>query len=706
MATNNIISSLGAGSGIDTVALVEGLVNAERIPKESQLDTKQEKLELQLSSYGVLANAMSTMQDSLELLGSSDTFNTKNVTFPDTSVLTPTAVDTDVLEGDYEIEVLALAKSHSLASTTFSDPTDVVGKGTLTFNFGTWSDGLDPVVNPDLFTDFSVDADATSTTITIDDSNNSLSGLRDAINSADFGVQASIVENGGSYQLLITAPSGANGELSITVAEDGATPTDNDASDLSRFAFNTAGSQLTANQAGADASLKVNGMTISRESNKIDDVVQGLDFTINKLSAGEIVSITISNDKAVAEQTVRDFVASYNVFYDIAKALITPADESDEDSEELNTDGGLISDPSARGMIRQLQTSISQSVTGLSGSYSSLSSIGIMTARDGTIEIDEDHFTNSFENNYKEIINLFTPQSGSSDSQIDVVKFNPTTQAGSIDVVVTTAPEKGYLNGGTIDGLAPLTLPAVFDPGTETFTTDLDTSLGDYSFKISVDGTESNTISLTDTFSTAEEVRVKLQSLINGDTKLQGVGAKIDVTYDAGNDRFDFISRSWGSSSKVNMTEVGTNIGELGITVDTGTAGVDAVGTINGEAAFGSGNIFLPPLGSSLSGLSLQIGPTATSATINLSQGFATQLDNIFETFMAKQGLIDQREDRINTQLDEIKEDRDELDVRLDKRFLYLQAQFLTMERILSSLSETGGMLDGLVDRLPFTYKS
>lgn len=703
MATN-IISSLGAGSGIDTIALVEGLVASERIPVESKLDSQQEKLELQLSSYGVLASAMSTMQESLTLMGKADTFNAKSVAFPETSVLTPTKVGTDALAGEYEIEVLGLAKAHSMASATFSSTSDTVGKGTLTFSFGTWDDGLPVPLDPNAYTVFSVDSETASQTITIDDSNNTLSGLRDAINSADFGVQASIVEDSGSYRLLLTAPSGANNELEITVAEDGATPTNNDASDLSRFAFNSAGSQLTANQAGADASLKINGLTVSRESNKIDDLVQGLEFTVNKLSAGELVSISISNDKDLAEQTVRDFVASYNEFYTMAKALITPT--AAEDLEEGSTDGGLASDPTARSMMRQLQTSISQSVTGVSGSYNALSSIGIMTQLDGSLDIEEEMFTQAFEERFSQVTDLFVPKSTSSDALIDVVKFSSATQAGSFDVVVTTQPEKGYLNGGAIGVVDPLTLPAVFDPATETFTTPLNTSLGDYSFKLSVDGTTSNTITLTDTFSTAEEVRARLQSLINGDDKLKGVGAAVDVSYDSATDSFNFTSRAWGASSKVNVTSVGVDMGELGLTVASGTAGVNAAGTIDGETAFGSGNIFLPPLGSPLSGMSLRIAPGAASSTINISQGFATQLSNIFDTFLAKNGLIDQREESLTNKLDDIKDDRTALDTRMDKRYIQLQTQFLAMERILSSFNETAGMLEGIGDRLPFTYRS
>ncbi|MCP3870257.1 MAG: flagellar filament capping protein FliD [Gammaproteobacteria bacterium] len=690
MDNNNIISSVGGGSGINSASLVDGLIAAERINTDNRLDARQEKLELQLSGYGLLASAMSTLQESAATLSNPETFQGKSVAFPETTVLTPTAVDADALSGEYEIEVLSLAKAHSLASSGFSDPDDAVGKGTLTFSFGSWDDG---------YTSFNLNGDVDAQTITIDDSNNSLKGLRDTINDADFGVQASIVEDGGNYKLLITAPSGANKEMEIVVGEEGASPTNNDPDGLSQFAFNSLGNQLTANQAGEDASLKVNGMEVSRQSNKIDDVIQGLEFTLSKPSDGELVAISILDDKASAQQSVRDFVDAYNEFYNTAQSLIRPSDNNDPES----TDGGLAGDPTARSMLRQVQSMLSETVTGReSSSYNALSTVGIMTRLDGTLEIKESRFSTAFEDDFSEVAGLFMPTTSSTDSRINILKYKSYTEAGSFDVNVATQPQKGYMNGGAIS------IPE-FDAATEAFNLldptppSLDTSLGDYSFKISVDGTLSETITLTDTFTNTEEMRERLQSLINGDPNLKGVKAELDVSYDVDNDRFDFNSRSWGSGSVVDITEASADMANLGLGVANGTNGVDAVGTIDGESAFGSGNILLPSLDSDLAGMTLKVAEGASSATVTYSRGFATELSNIFDTFMADNGLIQLRENSLNSQLDDISEDRETLDIRMDKRRQLLESQFIAMERILASLNESGGMLDGLTDRLPFT---
>src|SRR5690606_19015362 len=102
----------------------------------------------------------------------------------------------------------------------------------------------------------------------------SLIGLRDAINKANFGVAASIVSDGGSYKLLLTSKSGAKNEIEITATEDPG------ALGLASFDFNETTRNLTQQQEGLDAKVRVNGLLVSRESNQIKDVVDGLEFDL------------------------------------------------------------------------------------------------------------------------------------------------------------------------------------------------------------------------------------------------------------------------------------------------------------------------------------------------------------------------------------------------------------------------------------------
>src|SRR5690606_24227140 len=170
-----------------------------------------------------------------------------------------------------------------LTFASLGSASDFVGEGVLHFNFGSWNrDGND---DPQTF---SPDAGADSFSITIDSTNNTLNGLKDAINKADKGVQASVIFDGSGYRLVVSAPSGASRELQIHAEEAGDAPTNTDGSGLSRFAFNEniAAMADVERQKGADARLVINGLQLTRSTNTITAVVEGLTLDLMKAPPG------------------------------------------------------------------------------------------------------------------------------------------------------------------------------------------------------------------------------------------------------------------------------------------------------------------------------------------------------------------------------------------------------------------------------------
>src|SRR5690606_3192306 len=106
------------------------------------------------------------------------------VSVPDTSLISLTKLEAKAAAGDYRLQIEQTAQSHSLSSGVFASANSALGQGEITLRFGSWNDTLDT---------FSANPDRTGTIITLDESNNTLAGLRDAINQAGIGVQASIV---------------------------------------------------------------------------------------------------------------------------------------------------------------------------------------------------------------------------------------------------------------------------------------------------------------------------------------------------------------------------------------------------------------------------------------------------------------------------------------------------------------------------------
>ncbi|WP_415897479.1 flagellar filament capping protein FliD [Neptuniibacter sp. QD72_48] len=689
--SDSIIRSLGAGSGIDTSSLVSNLVEIERAPKEQRLDSKQESLEAQISAYGILKSTLSEFQSAMATLADNDTFNGRSVSFPDSDVITPNSVDAGAQTGTYQIEVVDVAQSQSLASGAYADKDAALGAdyaGTLTISFGQWTYDEDADPGADVDTDqdpysFTTNADRAALNITVEESD-SLQDIADKINEEDADVQASVLLVDGQYQLLLTAPSGENNALRIS--SDDATK--GDSTGLSVFEFNeTEHSQVTETQQGKDAEIKVNGLTVYRDTNEIDDVIQGFNFSLNKADPGTSLTFTVSADTAIAEQAVRDFVDAYNLFFETSSNLTGVS--RDENNQIVK--GDLSTDGTAKTLINRLRTSVTASVPGLDSGFTALTNIGVRTELDGTLAIDEDDFSDAFSDNFDLIESLFatTTESANDEVSVKVGSYASDTVAGDYEVIVTTNPEKATVTGNA-----------------QTLTFAPTTTLGaDYAFKITVDGVKSEDIILGGTFSSIEEVRADLQAMINGDTNIKDANVALDVGYNGS--EFTFTSRAYGSASEIDFdsADFGVSAGQLGLT-DLNDNGVDAAGTIAGEAAFGSGNVLLPPIDSDAYGLNFTVGENAVAAgavTTTFSRGLAGELSKLIDDLLASDGSIQTRETNINNSLENITDDRAELDRKMEKLELRLYSQFLAMERIVSSFQSTGNQLDGILDRLPFT---
>jgi len=683
---SNIISSLGAGSGIDTTGLIKGLVEAERLPVETRLDSKQNNVETQISAYGRLKSALATFQGLLVPLRSNDTFNARTVAFPETNIVTPNSIDAGAQPGTYQVLVEEVARAQTLTSQVFAEKNAALGaSGTLSIQFGAWDyDATDTPLSLEVNDKLAVlDIEVVAT--------DTLQTLATKINDAKADIQASVLEIDGQYQLMLNAPSGTSNALRIT----------SDNASLSAFEFNETTASMSETQRGLDAVIYVNGIEVTRETNEIDDVIPGFSFTLNKKAANEELTFTIEEDKSTSQQAVRDFVEGYNNLFTVIDGLVGYT--RDEETNEL-VKGGLATDGTAKTLVSQLRSMIGNSIPGVDDGFTALTNIGIRTELNGQLAIDEDDFSAGFSENYSLVQRLFasTLESENPYVQVKTGSYSQNTVPGVYSLTIGSDPSKGKLQANQI------THPN-FDPLTHEVgeASSVNTSLGDFSFKIKVDGVESNTITLSGDYSSIEDLRADLQSQINGDENLKAARAAVDISFDITNDGFIFVSREYGSTSKVSFTEVSTDAQSLGLnTTITGTAGVDVAGSIDGTNGFGSGNVLLPNLESDLYGLNFTITPGASAvgtSSFTYSRGFAGEMDSLITAFLSKSGTISRREERLNAQLGEIRDDRKDLETKMRAYEEKLTSQFIAMERIISSLNATGSALDGILDRLPFT---
>lgn len=674
---SSIISALGSGSGINTSALINQLVDVNKLPETNRLTKKESLLQTQISDFGLLRSAFSKLESASSLLGNPDTFNAKSASVPTTTLLGITKLDAKASIGEFSLNVDQIAQAQSVTSGSFASQTAPIGKGTLVIRFGNWSNVL-PLASPPVADAFTVDSSKTGATITIDDSNNSLAGLRDAINKSNVGVKASIVGQAGAYKLLVTAPSGESNEIEITATEAAG------ALGLASFNFNNSTKNLTQQQEGKDAVIRVNGLTVTRSTNHVTDVIEGLEFDLFNKSSTETVNIGITADKSIAEKAIRDYVTAYNTFLADTKKLIG------FDSEK-NEYGSLRQDPMAKNLVQQVRTQMSAAITGVSGGFNSFSALGIRTdlGTDGTLTIDdsatETSFRSTIDKHFDEVRDLFIPKTSSSNAQIALTKYTDKSVPGTYAVNITTQPSKGQLIGAAIAGAAGDVIAV--DTGSVGKT---------YSFTAKIDGVATASINIpAKNYTSGSALAADLQSLINLDANLAASKITVSVAFNSSTGKLEFTSAAYGSSSKVDITAASADMADIGLSVASGTTGADVAGTVDGAAAFGFGNVLLPALNSKAEGLSMQITAGATSGNITFSRGFSGTFKGMIDNFLKTNGLIKNRETSINKDVEKIKTDMATLDRRSQSYRARLQAQFSAMEAITRSLKSTGTFLTG-----------
>lgn len=390
-----MVAATGLGSGLDIESLVTGLVNAERTPTANRLVRRESEATALISGFGQLKGALSAVDGRIQALANADTFTSMSASSSQTAKVA-VSVTADAAVGSYAVTVDALAETQSFASSTFAAADTVVGTGTLTLTFGspTYA-GTDP----DTYTAFTADGDKTPVTIDITSSNNTLEGVRDAINDQNAGVTASLVKDGGSYRLLLTTDdTGVSNSLAISVSGDG-DGNDGDAAGLSQLAFDATSANMSQTRAAADAQFSINGLALSAAGNTITDVLDGVTLTLNDVT-DTAATVKVTQNRSAITSSIEGFIEAYNGYIGAANTL-TNYDAASGRS------GALQGDFSARSIISQVRAAFASEVSGLGGSYSALAEIGITTNADGTLSLDSGALTDALDTDPGSVQALF-----------------------------------------------------------------------------------------------------------------------------------------------------------------------------------------------------------------------------------------------------------------------------------------------------------
>ncbi len=666
------VSSAGFGTNLDVNAIVSQLMAVERRPL-TLLAQQDARIQAQISAWGSTKGVLAGLQSALKPLAGVGTFLGMKAATGDTAVAVA-AASASATAGAYALEVTALAQQHKLRTDGFAQLSDVIGEGTLTFQFGTYVSAGNS---------FTLNSAKAAQTVTIGAAQNTLAGIRDAVNAAGIGVTASIINDGGANHLVFTGrDSGAACSMRVTVGDADGSHTN--ASGLSRLAFDPtaaagSGKNLTQVAAAQDAALKIDGIAVVRDSNVVKDAIGGVTLTLLKTNAGTPTTLNVTRDTQAAKSAIQNAVKAYNSAAKTIGDLIgyNPATKSA---------GMLQGDAVANNMATHLRAQISASVSALQGSVNSLPLMGITFQKDGSLAIDDAKLQAALDDNLAEVSRVFAATGTPSHALVAHKGYTSATAEGTYAVTVTQLATRGALAGSAAAGL--------------TITAGVNDSVA-----VTINGVQATVTLAAGIYATAGALAAELQTRINGATVLAAAGASVTVTESAG--VFSLSSDLYGSSSTASLA-TGAAADNLFGAGRTATAGVDVAGTINGAIATGAGNTLTGAAGNAAEGLSLDmhaVVATGSYGTVGFTKGLAHNADILITGLLETSGTVASRTGMLAARSKDVGRRAEAINNRLADTEKRYRAQFVALDGMLSRMNTTSNFLTSQLANLPGAVK-
>ncbi|MBU9576899.1 flagellar filament capping protein FliD [Ralstonia mannitolilytica] len=651
------ISIPGIGTSIDVNTLVTSLMKVESQPL-TLLQNQQTSYQTQLSAVGNLKSSLATFQTAMAGLSSVSNFSAMKASGYDASILSASLTGS-APAGSYAVNVTQLAQSQVLAAQGQASATAAIGSGsstTISFSFGSVSGGTFANGKYSGAT-FTQNGNLPGGSITIDSSNNTLSGIRDAINSANLGVSASIVNDGSGnpYRLVLTSTAGgSNSEMKVSVSGD--------ATLQSLLSQDPSGTQnMTEVTTGQNALATINGITVQSPTNTLSNVVDGTSFTLSKTGS---TTVTVANDPTATTNAVVNFVKGYNALRVSLNSL------TNIDTANSANNGPLAGDVSTKALINQITDVLGQAIG--NGAYQSLGSIGVTMGSDGTLSIDNTKLANAIAASPSQVAGLFAGAGTSTDAQLSVPKFADSTKSGTYAVTVSQLATQGSLKGSAA--------------ANTTITAGVNDSLS-----VTVSGIATN-ITVPAGSYTASSLAAQIQSQINGSAALQNAKINVSVSADASG-VLTFTNSQYGSNSSISIS--GNGASSLVGGSPTAVTGQDVQGTINGVAAVGSGQNLYGATGTAVDGLTVQVtgGALGSRGSVTVQRGYAAQLNTVATNLLSTTGLVQNETDAINSSLSSIAGRITAMQRQLDAKQALYYSQFNALSALVASMTNTSNYL-------------
>lgn len=353
-------AAFGASSpGLDVTAAVNSAVTAAEAPEQAW-ETQQSTIQSQISALNQIQTYATNLDNDIQSLNSVvGPLSARTVNSSNSNVVTASAASGSTI-GNHVVVVNNLATTASWTSATFATSATAMPAGS-----------------------FTITTDSGSTATITTDGSQTLSDVANQINGDNLGLTASVVTDASGSRLAIVANS--SGSAANFTVDDSASPS---------FGFAQAA-------IGTNASLTVDGISISSASNTVTGAVSGVTLDLLSADPGIQVSLGVSQDVSQATSAINQFVSDYNTAISALNTQFTYVSGSGE--------GVLSTDSAVRNLQSALLSALDYTYTPASGTTTmpNLSALGISMQNDGTLSVDSSTLQSALQNNFSDVQSFF-----------------------------------------------------------------------------------------------------------------------------------------------------------------------------------------------------------------------------------------------------------------------------------------------------------
>ena len=365
--SSQVLTTLGVGSGLDVFKLAQDLTDVEKVPKKESIESDITATEASISGYGLVSFQVGQLQKAFEKLNDADELATSTGSSSNTSAISLTSLDGAAATGAYDITVTRLAQEQRMISDEYTATTTTLNSSAFDISIAVGSSTI------------------TTTAVTV--STPTPAGVVSAINAASTGVTASLVDTGiggTNYRIILTGPTGSEGAFTMTSTPD--------------LGFGDSGNTL---QAAQDSIINFDGLTVTRSSNEISDVIAGATISLTETTS-TAVRLNIVSDRTTLKTNLENVVTAYN-------DLNTLFTELTAEGSEAELGGALADDTSlVRYLKSQIRSALFADSSTTSGSVSALRDLGVSIDKTGNLTLNETTYDAVVASSYDDVVMMLS----------------------------------------------------------------------------------------------------------------------------------------------------------------------------------------------------------------------------------------------------------------------------------------------------------